>query len=88
MGHRKSSARGDTTAGETLDRSWLLQRLGFKLGKFATRIDRTDVTLRDENGPTGAPTFRAANRLQLPHREPIAAAAAHPSECVRPAYRR
>ncbi len=81
------ATRGRTTSGETpvhlritassvaVDRAWLQQRLGFKLGKFATRIDRVDVTLRDERGPKGKPTIRASLQLLVPHREPIAVTA-------------
>lgn len=46
------------TKGVTLDdaeRDYLRQRLGFKLGKFATKIRRILVRLADESGPTGAP---------------------------------
>jgi hypothetical protein len=65
----------NSTSDKTLDREWLHQRMGFKLGKFATRIDRADVTVRDESGPKGAPTVRATVRLQLPRREPISVTA-------------
>lgn len=61
----------NTTSGETLDKDWLRQRLGFKLGKFAPRIDRVDLTLGDESGPTGKPAVRATLRLQVPRREPV-----------------
>ena len=37
------------------DREHIRVRLGFKLGKFATRIGRIVVRLVDESGPTGAP---------------------------------
>lgn len=59
------------TTSATLDREWIHQRLGFKLGKFAGRIDRADITLADESGPTGEPTFRATIQLAVPRREPI-----------------
>ena len=49
----------NTTSDKTLDREWLQQRMGFRLGKFATGIDRADVTVRDESGPNGAPAIRA-----------------------------
>jgi hypothetical protein len=65
----------NATADEELDREWLQQRMGFRLGKFATGIDRADVTVRDEGGPKGAPTIRATVRLQLPNQEPIAVTA-------------
>ena len=65
----------NSTPDKTLDREWLHQRLGFKLGKFATRIDRADVTVRDEGGPKGTPPIRATVRLQLPRREPISVTA-------------
>lgn len=51
------------TSDATLDEDWLRERLGFKLGKFAIRIDRVDVVLRDEAGPTGAPTVRTTIQL-------------------------
>lgn len=51
------------TSDATLDEDWLRQRLGFKLGKFAIRIDRVDVVLRDEAGPTGAPSVRTTIQL-------------------------
>ena len=51
---------------ETIDREWLHQRLGFKLGKFAASIDGTDVFLADESGPSGAPLFRATVQLRGP----------------------
>ena len=65
----------DTTPGGAVDRDWLHQCLGFKLGKFATRMDRMDVTVRDESGPNGAPTISATIRLQVPRRKPIAVSA-------------
>jgi hypothetical protein len=65
----------NVTSDEVLDREWLQQRMGFRLGKFATGIDRADVTVRDESGPKGAPTIRATVRLQLPSQEPIAVTA-------------
>jgi hypothetical protein len=65
----------NSTSDKTLDRQWLHQRLGFRLGKFATAIDRADVTVRDESGPKGAPTVRATVRLQLPSQEPLAVTA-------------
>jgi len=80
-------ARGRTASSETpvhlriaassvaVDRTWLQQRLGFKLGKFATRLDRVDVILRDESGPKGKPTIRATLQLTIPQREPIAVTA-------------
>jgi hypothetical protein len=65
----------NATSDKTLNREWLHQRLGFRLGKFATGIDRADVTVRDESGPKGAPTIRATVRLQLPSQEPLAVTA-------------
>lgn len=65
----------NTTSDKTLDREWLQQRMGFRLGKFATGIDRADVTVRDESGPNGAPAIRATVRLQRPSQEPIAVTA-------------
>lgn len=65
----------NTTSGESLDKEWVRQRLGFKLGKFARRIDRVDLTLGDDSGPTGKPTVRATLRLQIPKREPISVSA-------------
>ena len=37
------------------EREHIRVRLGFKLGKFATRIGRIVVRVVDESGPTGAP---------------------------------
>ena len=65
----------NATSDNTLDREWLHQRLGFRLGKFATRIDRADVTVRNGGGPKGAPPIRATVRLRLPSRAPIAVTA-------------
>lgn len=59
------------TSSEPIDRDWVHQRLGFKLGKFASHIDRADITLADESGPVGAPTFRATIQLSVPRRDPI-----------------
>lgn len=81
------ASRGRTTSTETpvhlrvaassvsVDREWLQQRLGFKLGKFATRIDRVDVILSDESGSKGKPTVRATLQLVIPHKDPIAVTA-------------
>lgn len=65
----------NTTAHASIDREWLRQRLGFKLGKFAARIDRTTVSLRDESGPAGEPTLRATVTLTVARGEPIATSA-------------
>jgi hypothetical protein len=65
----------DTTSTDALDHHWLRQRLGFKLGKFARRIDRADITLNDESGPKGAPTIRATVEIQVARHEPVVATA-------------
>ncbi|MEO6446683.1 MAG: hypothetical protein ABIZ91_09730 [Gemmatimonadaceae bacterium] len=62
-------------SGEAIDRDWLRQRLGFKLGKFATAIDRVDVMIRDESGPTGKPTVSVTIQLRVSRGESIAATA-------------
>ncbi len=59
----------------TLDHDWVRIALGRKLGKFATRLDRVTVTVKDESGPTGRPTVRATITLSVARREPIAARA-------------
>jgi hypothetical protein len=38
---------------ETDDRAYIRQKLGMKLGKFATSIQRISVRVRDVNGPRG-----------------------------------
>ena len=65
----------NTSARAIVDRDWLRQRLGFKLGKFAVRIDRMNVSLRDENNTLGTPTLRATVTLHLAGGESIASSA-------------
>jgi ribosome-associated translation inhibitor RaiA len=66
---RNNSARA------AIDRDWLRQRLGFRLGKFAVLIDRMNVSLRDENNTLGKPTLRATLTLHLARGESIASSA-------------
>ena len=65
----------NTSARALIDRDWLRQRLGFKLGKFALRIDRMNVSLRDENNTPGTPMLRATVTLRLARGESIASSA-------------
>ena len=65
----------NTSASAVIDRDWLRQRLGFKLGKFAVMIDRMNVSLRDENNTPGTPMLRATVTLHLARGEPIASSA-------------
>lgn len=55
----------------TLNRDWVHQRLGFALGKFAMRIDRVVITMRDESGPRGRPAVQATITLATPLAEPV-----------------
>jgi ribosome-associated translation inhibitor RaiA len=59
----------------SLDHDWVRTVLGRKLGKFATRLDRVTVTVKDESGPIGRPTVRATITLSVARKEPIAARA-------------
>lgn len=52
-------------------REYIHQRAGFKLGKFATRIDRISVRLEDINGPKGGPDSRCAVKVVLSRHESI-----------------
>jgi ribosome-associated translation inhibitor RaiA len=59
------------TTSEPLDKEWVHQRLGFKLGKFAARIDRADINVAGETGAVGAPAFRATIQLMIARHDPI-----------------
>lgn len=76
--------RGKTTAPETplavrargveVDqelRDYIAKRAGFKLGKFATSIERISVRLEDISGPKGAPAQRCAIKVVLSRHESI-----------------
>lgn len=56
---------------DTLRREWVQERLAVALGKVAWRIDRVNVHVRDESGPTGRKTARATITLQAARHEPI-----------------
>lgn len=65
----------DNGPADSLDHDWVRLVLGRKLGKYATRLDRVTVTVKDESGPTGKPTVRAAVTLSIARQEQIAARA-------------
>lgn len=78
------AARGKTTSAETplalrargveVDdalRDYIHTRAGFKLGKFATQIERTSVRLEDISGPKGAPARRCAIKVVLSRHESV-----------------
>ena len=52
-------------------RDYIATRAGFKLGKFAGRIDRITVRLEDVSGPIGAPACRCAVKIVLARHESI-----------------
>ncbi len=45
--------------------TYLRQRVGFKLGKFALAIRHVDVRIKDENGPKGSPEVRCSITVHL-----------------------
>jgi ribosome-associated translation inhibitor RaiA len=72
------AARGRTESPETpialrakgveLDselRDYISKRAGFKLGKFATAIERISVRFEDLNGPKGSPADRCAIKVVI-----------------------
>jgi ribosome-associated translation inhibitor RaiA len=52
-------------------RDYIHTRCGFKLGKFAPRIERVSVRLEDVSGPTGAPSRRCAVKVVFSRHETI-----------------
>lgn len=54
-----------------IPRDWVRERLGTALGRFARRIDRVTVNIRDESGPHGRPTVRATVTLQVTVGTPV-----------------
>lgn len=81
---KHKTERGRTTAPETplavrargveVDdqlREYIAKRCGFKLGKFAPRIERTSVRLEDISGPKGAPARRCAIKATLTRHESV-----------------
>lgn len=81
---RPKTERGKTTAPETpltirtrgveVDdelRAYIAKRAGFKLGKFAPRIERTSVRLEDVAGPKGAPAQRCAITVSVSRHESV-----------------
>jgi ribosome-associated translation inhibitor RaiA len=52
-------------------RDYIAVRAGFKLGKFATSIERISVRLEDISGPKGAPAQRCAIKVVLSRHESI-----------------
>lgn len=51
--------------------AYIRTRCGFKLGKFATAIERVSVRLEDVSGPTGAPAVRCAVKVALSLHESV-----------------
>ena len=47
------------------DRAYIRQRLGMKLGKFATAIERVSVRVQDVNGPRGGVDQRCRIKVVL-----------------------
>lgn len=52
-------------------RAYIQKRAGFKLGKFATAIERTSIRLEDISGPKGAPARRCAIKATLSRHESV-----------------
>lgn len=52
-------------------RDYVHTRSGFKLGKFAERIERISVRFEDVSGPKGAPSRRCAVKVVLTRHESI-----------------
>jgi ribosome-associated translation inhibitor RaiA len=52
-------------------RDYISVRAGFKLGKFATSIERVSVRLEDISGPKGAPAKRCAIKVVLSRHESV-----------------
>ncbi len=66
-----------------LDRSPTLrdhvrERLGLKVGKFATNISRVSVRLDDLSGPVGKPTISCTIKVMLNGLEPVVVEAREP----------
>lgn len=81
---RPKLERGKTTAPETplalrargveVDdelREYIAKRAGFKLGKFAPRIERTSIRLEDIAGAKGAPAKRCAITVSVSRHESV-----------------
>ncbi len=52
-------------------RAYIHVRCGFKLGKFAERIERVSVRLEDVNGPKGGASRRCAVKVVLTRHESV-----------------
>jgi putative sigma-54 modulation protein len=57
-------------------RTYLKERLGLALGRFARHIDRVRVYLRDVNGPRGGPGKKCRVVVELPPRGRVIVAGA------------
>lgn len=67
--------RARRTDGDDL-RSYARKRAGFKLGKFASRIERVTVRLDDESGPKGAPLSVCSVKVVISRLESVVVTAA------------
>lgn len=61
------------------ERTHIRVRLGFKLGKFATRIGRIVVRVVDESGPTGAPLISCRIDVSLESARDVFMEQRHPT---------
>ena len=52
-------------------RGYIAKRAGFKLGKFATSIEKTTVRLEDISGPKGFPARRCSVTVTLSRHESV-----------------
>lgn len=52
-------------------RAYIAKRAGFKLGKFATAIEKTTVRLEDISGPKGSPARRCSVTVTLSRHESV-----------------
>lgn len=52
-------------------RDYVHQRTGFKLGKFAPRVDRISIRFEDVNGPKGGTDSRCAVKVTLTRHESV-----------------
>ena len=68
--------RGAIDADGTLDRNFIRARLGGKLGKYASRIDRLDVAVATNGPARGAPDVRITIEASVASGGPLAVSGA------------